>query len=101
MHAEFAPEGANVNFVEPAKDGIFKIRTYERGVERETLACGSGCVAAAHVLRLREGAGDSVRLRVASGDVLTVELPEAESQAARLIGPARIVFEGEIEVKEM
>jgi diaminopimelate epimerase len=100
MDPEFASEGANVNFVEAA-GGFFRIRTYERGVERETLACGSGCVAAAHVVRVKEGAGDSVRLRVASGDLLTVELAEAGSKAAHLVGPARVVFEGQIEVKEM
>ncbi len=96
---EFAPHGANVDFVEVA-DGRYMIRTYERGVERETLACGSGCVAAAHALNLKHGAASVVDLRVASGDILTVELPEGESDIAYLVGPARVVYEGQAELKE-
>jgi len=97
---EFAPDGANVDFVEPAV-GHYLIRTYERGVEQETLACGSGCVAAAHALKLKHGAGDVIDLKVASGDVLSVELPDGPSGVAHLVGPARVVYEGHTELKEM
>ena len=97
---EFAPEGANVDFVEPAV-GHYLIRTYERGVEQETLACGSGCVAAAHALKIKHGAGDVIDLKVASGDVLSVELPDGPSGVAHLVGPARVVYEGHTELKEM
>ena len=96
----FGTEGTNVDFVEPEGGEPFAIRTYERGVETETLACGSGCVAAACALRLKGCADRLVSLRVASGDVLSVELPETESDDAYLVGPARIVFEGQVEVKE-
>jgi len=97
---EFAPDGANVDFVEPAV-GHYLIRTYERGVEQETLACGSGCVAAALALKLKHGAGDVIDLKVASGDVLTVELPDGSSGIAHLVGPARVVYEGHAELKEI
>jgi diaminopimelate epimerase len=111
---EFAPDGANVDFVEPAV-GHYLIRTFERGVEKETLACGSGCVAAAHALRLKRGAGGVIDLKVASGDILSVELPGEVSELpggasdlpggqpdiAYLVGPARVVYEGHTEFKEI
>jgi len=100
-HPDFGPEGANVDFVEAAGGEPFELRTYERGVEMETLACGSGCVAAALALRLERRAGDRVKLRVASGDVLTVELASGSTEGAALAGPAVTVYEGEIEIKEM
>ncbi len=102
-HPAFAPEGANADFVDTAGGEPFQLRTYERGVEKETLACGSGCVAAAFVLRLKHLAGDSVRLKVASGDVLTVEFNAKDQSpgSAYLVGPASIVYEGEIDLEEL
>jgi diaminopimelate epimerase len=101
MHPRFEPEGANVDFVGTSGRDGFDIRTYERGVERETLACGSGCVASALVLRSKNIAGSRAAFRVASGDVLRVELPrKGEEGEAYLTGPARIVYEGEIDLKE-
>ena len=96
-HPAFMPDGANVDFVDAAGGAPFALRTYERGVERETLACGSGCVASALALKLEGVAGAEVALKVASGDVLTVALPEAGGQA-RLAGPAVVVYEGEIDL---
>ncbi len=97
-HPVFGEDGTNVDFVMGCDTGEFGIRTYERGVEKETLACGSGCVAAAHLLRSRGLAGDIVTLKVASGDRLTVELPQSKGQDTWLVGPARIVFEGSLEI---
>ena len=98
-HAAFGPEGANVDFIDSSGREPFRLRTYERGVEQETLACGSGCLAGALVLRLKHLAGDSVSLRVTSGDVLTVGFsPDGQ---AGLTGPAAIVFEGEMDLKEL
>jgi diaminopimelate epimerase len=100
-HPYFGGTGANVNFVDISGKGVFGIRTYERGVGRETLACGSGCVAAAHLLRSKNLAGQEVSFRVASGDVLTVGLPSGNDQKeAYLTGPASVVYEGTVEIKE-
>jgi diaminopimelate epimerase len=97
-HSGFRPDGANVDFVDTAGGAPFGLRTYERGVEKETLACGSGCVAAALALRLERLAGAEVALRVASGDTLTVKLPEEGAGQASLAGPAVVVYEGEIDL---
>ena len=101
MHPHFAPRGANADFVGTGGRDGFPIRTYERGVEKETLACGSGCVAAALVLRSKNITGSRTAFRVASGDVLLVELPrKGEQGEAYLTGPARIVYEGETDLEE-
>ncbi|WP_419939073.1 diaminopimelate epimerase [Candidatus Palauibacter sp.] len=83
--------GANVHLV--ARDGeTAVIRTFERGVEAETLACGSGCMAAAFALRAAGEAGDRVEFLARSGARLTVEFIEAER--IRLTGPAVFIFDG-------
>lgn len=98
-HRLFAPAGTNVDFV--ARDGPgLRLRTYERGVEDETWACGTGAVAAA-VAGWRLGwVRPPVRVQVRGEQVLTVSF-RADGDAARdvrLAGPARIVFEGEVEL---
>jgi diaminopimelate epimerase len=100
-HPLFGPEGANVDFLDVSSSDVFNVRTYERGVEQETLACGSGCIACAYTLRLKSLASDVVRLRTASGDILKVRFhPDADVDAVDLSGPASIVYEGVIELKE-
>ena len=94
----FGEEGTNVDFVSAVGSGEFVIRTYERGVERETLACGSGCVAAAHLLRAKGLAGNAVSFRVTSGERLDVELPQSAGKDSWLVGPARMVFEGSLDL---
>ena len=91
-------EGANVNFVSRAAGGRWKIRTYERGVEGETLACGTGSVATAIMLRVWGEAGDDVELETASGQVLGIRSSRAPdgSWQASLRGEGRLVFEGEL-----
>lgn len=90
-HPSLGPEGANVNFFEVATDGVVKIRTWERGVEGETLACGSGTVAVALQVMALRGL-QKVEIIPASGDRLTVEaLGKPPICPTRLTGPARMV----------
>jgi diaminopimelate epimerase len=93
-HAAF-PHGANVNFISRGASG-WRYRTYERGVENETLACGTGAAACAVLLEAWHEAPASVRLRTSSGSDLEVSLPEAPTAAPRLKGPARLVFWGQL-----
>jgi diaminopimelate epimerase len=90
------PEGANVNFVS-AEHGTWAIRTYERGVEAETLACGTGAVATATLLNRWGLAGPQTALRTRSGCVLEVVLREESGEVLpRLRGEGRLVFEGSL-----
>ena len=88
--------GANVNFVKPAGDGTFAYRTYERGVEAETLACGTGAVATAVLLNDWGLASGRVRIRTRSGRELEVRLSgPTESRTPSLSGEARLVYRGQ------
>jgi len=92
----FSPGGTNVNFIMVTADGV-KIRTYERGVEDETLSCGTGSVAAALAAYFNSGINPPVSLLTRGGDKLTVNF-NSEGQNIKnlsLSGPARIIFAGE------
>jgi len=93
---EFAPEGTNVNFLE-IKNLLVHIRTYERGVEDETLACGTGSVASAIVTFLQKQIPPPITLKTRGGDELTVDFSvEGELITnVSLTGPAKINFSGE------
>jgi diaminopimelate epimerase len=96
-HRRFAPEGVNVNFCE-LESGILKVRTFERGVEGETLACGTGSTASALSYALRGLVQPPVRVRVRSGAELVIDFDDAARPTRlSLSGPAKAVFEGEAE----
>lgn len=107
---DFKPAGTNVNFVELLPNNSIAVRTYERGVENETLSCGTGVTAAALAASLK-GYTSPVSVQV-SGGFLTVEF-KSESLSTNLtadkaksdrfsdiflIGPAKMVFEGDLEL---
>lgn len=102
-HERFAPRGTNANFVQVAAPGKLVLRTYERGVEDETLACGTGTVAAALTYAATHPEATSpVTVRVRGGDDLLVGFTRGAdgqiSGSATLTGPADFVFSGEIAV---
>ncbi len=91
---ELFPRGTNVNFVERVDRNVFKIRTYERGVEDETLACGTGiCAAGAVLSAFKKGRPEKSLEFRAKGGVVFVELKD---ERIYMNGPAEFVFEGEI-----
>lgn len=99
FHEAFAPKGTNVNFAKSTGPRELAIRTYERGVEDETLACGTGMVASALVFHELSGAASPVGVRVRGGDRLEIAFeknPAGGFEGVTLTGPADFVFEGEI-----
>jgi len=99
-HEMFSPKGANVNFIEKRGTKRIAVRTYERGVENETLACGTGVVASALIFAATENSGGPVGVLVRGGDELTVAFEKngSEFRNVTLTGPAEFVFEGTIEL---
>ena len=99
-HSAFQPKGTNVNFVKILGPGRIQVRTYERGVENETLACGTGVAASALIASLVHGFKAPVSVRVHGGDTLKVLFnQEADCfKGVKLHGPAEFVYKGEIDV---
>lgn len=97
-HAAFQPEGTNVNFVQRTGPGTLTVRTYERGVEEETLACGTGIVASGLAMARRHGMSLPVQVRAAGGDVLEVngDLSLRGGTQVTLCGPAVTVYQGSL-----
>ena len=97
-HAYFAPTGANVNFVKVNNRHSIEVRTYERGVESETLACGSGSTASALVSASLKGLRSPVQVHTAGGEVLKVYF-ESENDCWKnvcLEGSVQKTFEGSV-----
>jgi len=99
-HPHFAPKGTNVNFVQPLGPGSIRVRTYERGVEGETLACGTGLTASALITAKLHKFSSPVKVQVQGGDELEVSFKQdnGDFTDVRLSGPADFVFEGKIEL---
>jgi len=99
-HPHFAPKGTNVNFVQQLGQGKIRVRTYERGVEGETLACGTGVTASALISARLHQLASPVKVQVQGGDWLEVDFMEknGEYSEVRLTGPADFVFQGTIEL---
>jgi diaminopimelate epimerase len=99
-HEMFAPAGANVNFLEKRDSSRIAIRTYERGVEDETLACGTGVVASALIFSCTQKVNGPIDVLVRSDSELRVDFKrDGENfHNVTLTGPAEFVFEGTIEV---
>jgi diaminopimelate epimerase len=102
FHKAFGPKGTNVNFVEKLGPQTLRVRTYERGVEGETLACGTGVVASAIAAVLHGVVKLPVYCMVAGGDRLEVNFVKTGSlkrpaTGIRLKGPVSVTFRGEFE----
>lgn len=98
-HADFAPKGTNANFIHVTGTNSLRIRTYERGVEAETLACGTGIVASGLIAGRMGWVKSPVKITCAGGDVLEVNytLTPDGAEGVTLLGPAVYVFTGVLE----
>lgn len=92
-HTRFAPQGVNVNFVQQEGPQKIAIRTYERGVEDETLACGTGCTAAALAAHLVLDMPSPIAVKTASSEIVTISFNK-DFEDVRMSGKATFVFEG-------
>jgi diaminopimelate epimerase len=99
-HSHFSPRGTNVNFVQILGRNHIRVRTFERGVEAETLACGTGVAASALVASRIQQFTSPVKIQVRGGDELEVGFKESDGafEDVRLTGPAEFVFEGKIDL---
>jgi diaminopimelate epimerase len=100
FHEAFAPKGTNANFVQVTGPNSISVRTYERGVEDETLACGTGSVAAA-ILMARSGkVASPVAVKTHGGDILTIsfDLKGDSAENVFLKGQAEVTFEGQLDL---
>lgn len=97
-HSEFAPAGTNANFICADGPNAISVRTYERGVEDETLACGTGCIASALIASVKMGLSSPVPVRTRSGNYLTIHFTPTPKgfEKIYLEGDACIVSSGEI-----
>ncbi|MDI6641670.1 MAG: diaminopimelate epimerase, partial [Elusimicrobiota bacterium] len=102
-HEKFLPEGTNVNFVKVVNEHTLNIRTYERGIEDETYACGTGAVASAVIAAMKNLVKSPVRCRTTGGEILTVYFKVASKDELltpvydiHLEGKVKLVFTGTI-----
>lgn len=97
-HADFTPAGTNANFIRIQSSERLEIRTYERGVEGETLACGTGSIASAIVSAALGKVTSPVSVKTASGVVLKIhfDMSDGEPKNVYLEGDARVIYAGEL-----
>ncbi|MES2202211.1 MAG: diaminopimelate epimerase [candidate division FCPU426 bacterium] len=102
-HADFQPKGTNVNFVQVVDRHTVKVRTYERGVEDETLACGTGSVACAVAMAAAGEVESPVSVITRGGDALEIsfDLIDHEATGVFLKGGAEVSFEGELDLAQL
>jgi diaminopimelate epimerase len=102
-HKHFAPAGTNVDFIALSPGGSVSIRTYERGVEDETLACGTGATAGAIVAARLWNLPSPVSMHTRGGDILTIRFQLAEPRVTGVFleGPVRVTFTGETDIGEV
>ncbi len=95
-HKAYQPEGTNANFVRVINGNTLKIRTYERGVEDETLACGTGAVASALIASWKGYVESPVDVKVRSGETLTIYFEKTDSgfEKVYLEGETSVVYQG-------
>jgi diaminopimelate epimerase len=99
FHPLFGAKGSNANFVKLLPDGRLRVRTYERGVEAETMACGTGAVASALIGALRLGLSSPAHIVTSGGEALTIFFELSAGPAAEQVflqGPTRLVYTGEL-----
>ena len=94
----FAPDGTNVDFAQIEASDTVRLRTYERGVEVETLACGTGAVATGIVASMQRGLSFPVTIEVRSGETLLVsaQIDNGRIHSPVLEGSAHILFDGRV-----
>ena len=103
FHPLFQPAGTNVNFVRVSGPQELQVRTYERGVEAETLACGTGSVAAALIASRLHALPSPISVHPSSGETLTIYFDNQNGnfKSVFLEGEAAVVFQGDIWLDEL
>jgi diaminopimelate epimerase len=98
FHPRFQPAGTNANFLEVVDRGHLKVRTYERGVEDETLACGTGAVASALIAAKRKLVDSPVEVETSGGEILKIHFATKGNSFARVFleGDTRVIYEGNL-----
>ena len=98
FHKEYAPAGTNVNFAVRLDMDLIGIRTYERGVEDETLACGTGSIAAALVMAGSKGMESPIKVKTKSGGILVIYFKKTIDKFTDIFleGDARVIYKGEL-----
>lgn len=99
-HITFQPEGTNVNVLQINKANSLRMRTFERGVEDETLACGTGAIACAIIGNFVYGLQSPIKVITSSNLTLQVGFRKSKRQVSdvTLKGPARVIYEGSINI---